>query len=68
MTLIPPLGPPGTLWDPLGPPWGSQGVPEEKLKLEFNGKVAWNNGLNNVFSSSIFNEEGPFQRYLRKTS
>ena len=44
MTLIPPLGPPGTLWDPPG--W-SQGVPEVELKLEFNGKVARNNGPSN---------------------
>ena len=31
------LGPPGTLWDPLG---GSHRAPEEELKSEFNGKVA----------------------------
>ena len=29
-------------WDPLGPP---EGVPEEELKSEFNGKVARNNGF-----------------------
>ena len=32
-----PLGFPGTLWDPLR---GSQRVPEEELKSEFNRKVA----------------------------
>ena len=32
------------LWDP---PRGSQRVPEEELKSEFNGKVARNNGLSN---------------------
>ena len=32
-----PLGPSGTLWDPLR---GSQRVPEEELKSEFNRKVA----------------------------
>ena len=52
------LGPPGTLWDPPGgswdPPGGSQGVPEEELKLEFNGKVARNNGPSRGTVSEIF--------------
>ena len=34
----------GAPWDPLGPP---EGVPEEELKSEFNGKVARNNGPSN---------------------
>ena len=47
------------LWDPWDPPGGSQGDPEEELRSVFKGKVARNNGLN---------VEGPFQRYLPKTS
>ena len=62
------------LWDPLGPPRGvpvgprgSQRDPEEELRSVFNGKVARNNDLKNDFFL-IFNVEGPFQRYLPKTS
>ena len=106
------LGPPGTLWDPFGPPLGGPrggikvGVQKESCSDHYSEQLScwtltsfpplgpsgpprgvpedskWSQGAPEnlgrthldpklkrcLFSSLIFNVEGPFQRYLQKTS